>query len=61
MLTRRGAVRWCLQAWWGAQDRAAPVTEWKEHTAPDGRKYYYNKCALRRCPLPGDGGSHTTA
>ena len=23
----------------------AAALDWKEHTAPDGRKYYYNKCA----------------
>lgn len=30
----------------------AQATDWKEHTAPDGRKYYYNKCGMRSTPLP---------
>lgn len=47
----------CLHARIAAQERGAPAAEWKEHTAPDGRKYYYNKCASRRCPRLGDGGT----
>ena len=26
-----------------AQERAESASDWKEFTAPDGRKYYYNK------------------